>query len=50
MSAWHKIGNRDYKMYKLCAIPEPDCEGRWFVKMPCNLDLIEAITLPFEDA
>lgn len=50
MSAWRKIGNKDYKMYLMHAHPEVDCEGGWFVCLPCNCDTVEAITLPFEDA
>lgn len=50
MSAWRKIGNKDYKMYLLKANPICDNEGGWYVCLPCNCDTIEAITLPFEDA
>lgn len=50
MSAWNKIGNRDYKMYLMHAHPEPDPEGGWYVCLPCNCDTIEAVTLPCEDA
>lgn len=50
MSAWHKIGNKDYKMYLMHAHPECDPEGGWYVCLPCNCDSVEAITLPFEDA
>ena len=50
MSAWRKIGNKDYKMYLLKANPICDNEGGWYVCLPCNCNTIEAITLPFEDA
>ena len=50
MSAWNKIGNRDYKMYLMHAHPECDPEGGWYVCLPCNCDTIEAVTLPCEDA
>lgn len=50
MSAWNKIGNKDYRMYVTKIHPEPDVEGGWSVCKPCNLDEVEAITLPFEDA
>ncbi len=50
MSAYNKIGNKDYKMYHFKAIPEPDCDGGWYVEKPCNLSSIEAITLNFEAA
>lgn len=50
MSAWQKIGNKDYKMYltKMCL--ECDPNGGWYVDKPCNLDAIEAITLNYESA
>lgn len=50
ISAWDKIGNHEYKLYLLKATPEHDPSGGWYVCKPCNLDAIEAITLPFEDA
>ena len=50
MSAWHKIGNKDIKMYLVHACPERDPEGGWYVCLPCNAEAVEAITLPYEDA
>lgn len=50
MSAWNKIGNKDYKMYAYKACPVKDCDGGWAIDIPCNLSAIEAITLPYEDA
>jgi len=50
LSAYNKIGNKDYKMYRLKAIPEADPDGGWFICKPCNMDEIEAITLNFESA
>lgn len=50
MSAWKKIGNKDYKTYVTKIYPELDPDGGWFVDKPCNLDAIEAITLNFESA
>mgnify|MGYP003291579882 CR=1 FL=1 len=44
------IKNKDYKMYAYKACPIRDCDGSWYVDIPCNLSAIEAITLPFEDA
>ena len=44
MSAWRKIGNKDYKMYLLKANPICDNEGGWYVCLPCNCNTIEAIT------
>lgn len=50
ISAYNKIGNKDYKMYRLKATPVHDCEGGWYIEKPCNMDSIEAITLNFESA
>lgn len=50
ISAYNKIGNKDYKMYHLKATPMSDCNGGWYVEKPCNLDEIEAITLNYESA
>lgn len=50
MSAYHKIGNKNYKMYLMHAHPQCDPDGGWYVCLPCNCDTIEAVTLPFEDA
>ena len=50
MSAWTKIGNKDYKLYLTKADTECDPEGGWYVCKPCNMDSIEAITLNFESA
>jgi alpha-N-acetylglucosamine transferase len=49
-TAWRKIGNKQYKLYRTVITPEKDPEGGWYVCKPCNLDSIEAITLPFEYA
>lgn len=50
ISAYNKIGNKDYKIYRLKAYPVADPDGGWFIDKPCNLDEIEAITLNFESA
>jgi hypothetical protein len=50
MSAWKKIGNKDYRVYRMKAHPVCDPEGGWYICKPCNLDAIEAITLNFESA
>lgn len=48
MAAWKKIGNKDYRIYRLKAFPVKDPDGGWYICKPCNLDAIEAITLNFE--
>lgn len=50
MSAWHKIGNKDYRTYRIKAHPQCDPTGGWYITKPCNMDSIEAITLNFESA
>lgn len=50
MIAWRKIGNKDYKMKVVHMKPQHDPCGGWYVCKPCDVDQIEAITLPFEDA
>lgn len=50
MIAWKKIGNKDYKIKIVHMHPQQDPSGGWFICKPCDLDQIEAITLPFEDA
>lgn len=50
MSAWKLIGNKDYRMYSTVIEPQADSEGGWSVCTPCNMDQVDSITLPFEDA
>ena len=47
--AWDKIGNKDYKWYKFQAEPEQTSAGAWYVDLPCNVDIIEAVTADYED-
>ena len=50
LSAYNKIGNKDYRMYRTRLYPQSDPDGGWYVEKPCNLDSIEAITLDYESA
>lgn len=54
MSAWNKIGNKDYKIRIMKAHPICDPKGGWYVCKPCDMangnGSIEAITLNFESA
>lgn len=50
MSAWHKIGNKQYRTYVTKIYPKCDPEGGWSADTPCNLSAIEAVTLNFESA
>lgn len=44
--AWNMIGNKTCRLYR--TVQEVDCKtGK--VQLPCNCDIIEAVTYPFED-
>lgn len=47
--AWDKIGNERYKWYKYQAEPSQTDAGAWYVDLPCNVSLIEAVTADYED-
>jgi hypothetical protein len=42
--AWNFIGNKNTRLYKFCTTPT---NGE--IQLPCNCDLIEAVTYTFED-
>lgn len=44
--AWNKIGNKRIRLYKYSAIIDPNTLQ---VELPCDVDIIEAVTLGFED-
>lgn len=44
--AWNQIGNKRCRIYKTTLCLEP-CSNS--VELPCNCDLLEAVTAPFED-
>ena len=46
--AWDKIGNKQYKLYKYHTKPLFD-KNEYYVDLPCNVDIIEAITTDYED-
>lgn len=45
LTAWNLIGNKRYRLYRYSACP--DSEGK--IELPCNADIIEAVTYDFED-
>ena len=47
---YNKIGNKDYRMYKVRLTPKADSQGGWYIEKPCNFDSVEAITLDYESA
>lgn len=48
--AWGRIGNKQTRLYRLSVTPERDDRFTWRVDLPCNADLIEAVTAYPEDA
>lgn len=49
MIAWDKIGNKKYRWYKFTATPTETDSGAYFIELPCNVDIIEAVTADYED-
>lgn len=49
LTAWNRIGNKEYKLYKYRVQPEKDDLGNYYVELPCNVDIIEAVTAEYED-
>lgn len=47
--AWDRIGNRQYKMYHYQTEPSLDGLGNYYIDLPCNADIIEAVTADYED-
>ena len=47
--AWDRIGNKDYKLYKYLVTPDQNELGEWYIDLPCNVDIIEAVTANYED-
>lgn len=47
--AWDKIGNKKVKLYAYQTEPSQNELGEWYIDLPCNADIIEAITADYED-
>jgi hypothetical protein len=47
--AWDKIGNKRVRLYKYQAEPQQTEAGDWFIELPCNADILEAVTTDYED-
>lgn len=45
--AWQKIGNKRVRTYRYCTTVS--CDGDHSIELPCNADIIEAVTYGFED-
>lgn len=49
ISAWDKIGNKRIRLYKYITEPIEDSNGAFYVDLPCNANIIEAVTTDYED-
>lgn len=47
--AWDKISNARYRLYKYIVEPTEAEDGAFYVDLPCNCDIIEAVTADYED-
>lgn len=47
--AWDKIGNKQYKLYKFQSEPDKTTSDEYYLDLPCNVDIIEAVTTNYED-
>lgn len=47
--AWDKIGNKQVRLYVYQVVPTQNSLGEWYVDLPCNVDIIEAVTADYED-
>ena len=47
--AWDKIGNKRYRLYNLESESYKDSDGAYFIDLPCNCDIVEAVTANYED-
>lgn len=46
---WDKIGNKHVSLYKYEVDSQIDDEGNYYIDLPCNCDIIEAVTADYED-
>lgn len=47
--AWERIGNKQYSLFKMSATPKLIGDCVWSIELPCNVDVIEAVTRDNED-
>lgn len=47
--AWDKIGNKQFRWYVYEAEPTQSSTGEYYIDLPCNCDIIEAVTTDYED-
>lgn len=46
---WDRIGNKQFKLYKYQTVPIQNELLEYYIDLPCNLDIIEAVTANYED-
>ena len=49
MIGWGRIGNKQTALYRMVVEPTAIDDRNWMVELPCNADIIEAVTAEFED-
>lgn len=49
MIAWGRIGNNNVALYRIVIEPTKIDDCVWAIELPCNADIIEAVTSEFED-
>ena len=49
LTAWGRIGNKKYRLYKYQVVPTKSELNEYYVDLPCNVDCIEAVTTNYED-
>lgn len=47
--AWDKIGNKRTRLYKFEQVPLVNSTGEYYIDLPCNADILEAVTTSYED-
>lgn len=49
MIGWNRIGNKETRLYKFQVTPTQSDEGNYYVELPCNADILEAVVADYED-
>lgn len=47
--AWDRIGNKNVRLYRYMVEPVKNSDGQYQIDLPCNCDIIEAVTASYED-
>lgn len=49
ITAWQRIGNKQYALYRIALEPVKAANHMWAIDLPCNADEIVAVTSEYED-